>query len=82
MALTWLVAILRAVPPRIWFLCALMALAALYHWRAVSASYRAGYEAHKLETEKANAKAVERAETELRRLDRGDDSRVRGFDRD
>jgi hypothetical protein len=82
MALTWALAILRAVPPRIWLVCALIALGALYHWRAVSSSYRAGYEAHKLEVEQANAKAKDRAETERRRVDGGDDSRVRGFDRD
>lgn len=82
MIAAWALAILRAVPPRIWLVCALIALGALYHWRAVSSSYRAGYEAHKLEVEQANAKAKDRAEAERRRVDGGDRSSVRGFDRD
>lgn len=45
-------------------------------------AYNRGHQAAIQATEKANIDARNKAETERRRIDSGDDSRVRGFDRE
>lgn len=78
----WVLGLIRLVPWQAWALAAVIGAGVAYHWQATSNAYEAGRTAAILEMEQANARARERAETELRRLDRGDRERVRGFDRD
>jgi Flp pilus assembly protein TadB len=73
---------LRAVPWQAWLVAGLLAAAAAFHWQATNAAYEAGKAAEITKQETDNARARERAETELRRLDRGDRGGVSGFDRD
>ena len=77
-----LLALAKRVPWQAWAVAGLLTLAAGYHWQAVRAAHEAGKAEQITLQEKANAKARENAETELRRLDRGDRGRVSGFDRD
>lgn len=75
-------AFLRAVPWQAWLVAGVLVAGAVFHWQATNAAYEAGKAAQITKQENANAKARENAETELRRLDRGDRGRVSGFDRD
>lgn len=75
-------AFLRAVPWQAWLVAGALIAGGAWHWRATSAAYEAGRAAEITKQEADNARARERAETELRRLDRGDRGRVSGFDRD
>lgn len=75
-------ALLRAVPWQAWAVAGVLIAGAVFHWRATNAAYEAGRAAEITKQETDNARARERAETELRRLDRGDRGGVSGFDRD
>lgn len=75
-------ALLKLVPLRAWLLIiAVLALAAWY-WRATDAAYQRGKSETVTTIQNEQGKAQDRAEAERRKLDRGDDSAVRSFDRD
>jgi hypothetical protein len=75
-------ALLKLIPLRVWLVLAAVALLALWYWRATDAAYDRGKTETVQKIEKGTRDAEKRADTELRKLDRGDDSGVRAFDRD
>lgn len=77
-----LLALLRLVPAKAWLILAAIIALALWYWRATDAAYERGKTEALQQIEKGTRDAEKRADTELRRLDRGDDSGVRSFDRD
>jgi hypothetical protein len=74
--------LISRMPWQAWFVAGVLVSAGAYHLYATNAAYRAGKAAEITKQEKEAANARKGAETELRRLDDGDDSRVRQFDRD
>lgn len=75
-------ALLKLVPLKVWlFILAAVAVAAWY-WKQTGEAYDRGKTETVVTIQKGQIDAQERAEAERRKLDRGDDSRVRGFDRD
>lgn len=77
-----LLALFRLVPARVWLILAAAVALALWYWRATDAAYDRGKTETMQQIEKGTRDAEKRADDELRRLDRGDDSGVRAFDRD
>lgn len=77
-----LLALLRLVPIKAWPILAAIAALALWYWRATDAAYDRGKTDTVITIQKGQIDAQDRAEAERRKLDRGDDSSVRGFDRD
>jgi len=77
-----ILALLRLVPAKVWLILAAIVVVALWYWRATDAAYDRGKTETLQQIEKGTRDAEKRADTELRRLDRGDDSGVRAFDRD
>jgi len=77
-----LLALLRLVPAKVWLILAAIVAVALWYWRATDAAYDRGKTETIQQIEKGTRDAEKRADTELRRLDRGDDGGVRAFDRD
>lgn len=75
-------ALLRLVPAKVWLILAAVVVVALWYWRATDAAYDRGKTETLQQIEKGTRDAEKRADTELRRLDRGDDGGVRAFDRD
>jgi hypothetical protein len=75
-------ALLKLIPLRVWLVLAAVALLALWYWRATDAAYDRGKTETVQKIEKGTRDAEKRADTELRKLDRGDDGGVRAFDRD
>jgi Flp pilus assembly protein TadB len=77
-----LLTLLKLVPAKVWLIVAAILALALWYWRATDAAYERGKTESLQQIEKGTRDAEKRADTELRRLDRGDDSGVRAFDRD
>lgn len=77
-----LLALLRFVPAKVWLILACLVVVAVWYWRATDAAYQRGRSETTQQIEKGTRDAEKRADTELRRLDRGDDGGVRAFDRD
>lgn len=75
-------ALLRLVPLRAWLVLGALVAVALWYWAATDAAYERGKTETVTTIQKEQGKAQERADAERRKLDRGDDSAVRGFDRD
>lgn len=75
-------ALLKLVPLRTWLILAAIVAVAVWYWREIDAAYERGKSETIATIEKGQSDAQDRAETERRKLDRGDDSSVRGFDRD
>lgn len=75
-------ALLKLVPLRVWLILAAVIAVAIWYWRATDAAYDRGKAETVQKIEKGTRDAEKRADTELRKLDRGDDSGVRAFDRD
>ncbi len=77
-----LLALLKLAPAKVWLILAAILVVALWYWRATDAAYDRGKTETVVTIQKGQIDAQDRAEAERRKLDRGDDSRVRGFDRD
>lgn len=75
-------AVLRFIPLRVWLVLVALIAVGLWYWRATDSAYQRGKSEVVTSIQKEQSDAQNRAETERRKLDRGDDSRVRGFDRD
>lgn len=80
--MTALLAFLRLIPAKAWLTVIAIVALAFWFWRATDAAYERGKSEAVQQIEKGTRDAEKRADDELRRLDRGDDGRVRGFDRD
>ncbi len=74
--------LLKLVPLKVWLILLAAILLAGWYWKTVSDAETRGAATTITKIQKEQTNAQERAETERRRLDRGDDSGVRGFDRD
>lgn len=74
--------LLKLVPLKVWLVLIAAVLLAGWYWKTVSDAETRGAAATITKIQKEQTDAVDRAETERRKLDRGDDSSVRGFDRD
>jgi len=77
-----ILALLKLVPLKVWLILIAVVLVALWYWRQTNVAYEKGKIETTVQIQKGQIDAQERANTELRHLDRGDDSRVRQFDRD
>lgn len=75
-------ALLKLIPLKVWLVLAAAILLAGWYWKAISDAENKGAATTITKIQKEQTNAQERAETERRKLDRGDDSGVRGFDRD
>ena len=75
-------ALLKLVPLKVWLILIAIVLAAVWYWKTVSDAETRGAANAITKIEKGTKDAEKRADTELRKLDRGDDSGVRAFDRD
>ncbi|CAN7314573.1 hypothetical protein LJR009_001578 [Bosea sp. LjRoot9] len=75
-------ALLKLIPLRVWLVLAAIVAVALWYWQQTGAAYERGKSETISTIQKGQTDAQDRAETERRKLDRGDDSGVRGFDRD
>lgn len=75
-------ALLRLVPLRAWLVLGAVIAVALWYWRATDAAYERGKTETVTTIQKEQGRAQDRAEAERRKLDKGDDSAVRSFDRD
>lgn len=73
---------LSLIPIKVWIGLGLVVLAAGAYWKITSDAEQRGAATIATEIQKGQIDAQDRAEAERRRLDRGDDSRVRQFDRD
>lgn len=75
-------ALLKFIPAKAWLLFAALALLGGAAWKMSAEAERRARAEILTEILKEQADAEARAENERRRLDRGDDGGVRGFDRD
>ena len=75
-------ALLKLIPLKAWLILIAAVAVAVWYWRATDAAYERGKTEAITTIEKGTKDAEKRADTELRKLDRGDDSGVRAFDRD
>lgn len=75
-------AIIKLVPLKVWLILIAAVAVGIWYWRATDAAYERGKTEVTTTIQKEQTDAQDRAETERRKLDRGDDSSVRGFDRD
>lgn len=75
-------ALLSLIPARAWLALGLLALAVLGYLKITSDAEDRGAASVTTKIQQEQTHAQDRAEMERRRLDRGDDSGVRGFDRD
>lgn len=73
---------LALIPAKVWAAIGLIALAGVVYLKLNADAERRGATEITTQIQKGQTDARDRAETERRRLDRGDDSRLRGFDRD
>lgn len=74
--------LLALIPIKVWIGLAILLLAAGALWKITSDAEDRGAATVVTEIQKGQTDAQDRAEAERRKLDRGDDSRVRQFDRD
>lgn len=74
--------LLALIPLKAWIGLAIIILAAGAYWKITSDAEQRGATTVITDIQKGQTDAQDRAETERRRLDSGDDSRVRQFDRD
>ena len=75
-------ALLKLVPLKVWLVLIAAVLLAGWYWKTVSDAEQRGASEVTIKIQQEQSDAQDRAETERRKLDRGDDSGVRGFDRD
>lgn len=75
-------ALLKLVPLKAWLILLVAIAAGIWFWRQQSTAYEKGKTETTVQIQKGQIDAQERANTELRKLDRGDDRGVRAFDRD
>lgn len=73
---------LSLIPIKVWIGLGVILLAIGAYWKITSDAERRGAATIITEIQKGQTDAQDRAEAERRKLDRGDDSRVRQFDRD
>lgn len=73
---------LALIPRGVWIGLVVAILAVGAYWKITSDAEQRGAAATIIKTQQEQADAQDRAEIERRRLDRGDDSGVRKFDRD
>jgi hypothetical protein len=73
---------LALVPKQVWIGLAIAVAAVGAYWKITSDAESRGAATVTVKIQEKQIDAQERAETERRKLDRGDDSGVRGFDRD
>ncbi|KRE02613.1 hypothetical protein ASE61_15155 [Bosea sp. Root670] len=74
--------LLSLLPIKAWIGLGILLLALGAYWKISSDAEQRGATTIVTEIQKGQTDAQDRAETERRRLDSGDDSRVRQFDRD
>ncbi|HEY5798464.1 MAG TPA: hypothetical protein VIU82_25965 [Bosea sp. (in: a-proteobacteria)] len=77
-----ILALLKLVPLKGWLILIAAVLLADWYWRQTNVAYEKGKTETTVQIQKGQIDAQERANTELRKLDRGDDSSMRKFDRD
>jgi hypothetical protein len=70
------------IPFKFYFVVAIVGACIAVIWWARYEAYNRGHQAAMQAVERSNIDARNKAETERRRIDSGDDSRVRGFDRE
>lgn len=75
-------ALLALIPPKVWLGLAVIVIAVGAYWKITSDAERRGASEVTIKIQQEQSNAQDRAEAERRKLDSGDDSRVRGFDRD
>lgn len=80
--MTGFLTLLRLIPVKAWLIAFAIIGLAFWYWRSTEAAYQRGKSEALQQIEKGTRDAEKRADDELRRLDRGDDGRVRQFDRD
>lgn len=73
---------LALIPAKVWLGLAIALLAVGAYWKITSDAEDKGAATVTTKIQQEQTDAQDRAETERRKLDRGDDSGVRGFDRD
>lgn len=73
---------LALIPAKVWLGLAIVVIAAGVYWKITSDAEQRGASEVTIKIQQEQSHAQDRAETERRKLDRGDDSGVRGFDRD
>lgn len=73
---------LALIPAKVWIGLAIIVIAASTYWKITSDAEQRGATTVISDIQKGQTDAQDRAEAERRKLDSGDDSRVRQFDRD
>lgn len=73
---------LALIPARVWLGLAIALLAFGAYWKITSDAEKRGASEVTIKIQQEQTNAQDRAEAERRKLDRGDDSGVRKFDRD
>lgn len=73
---------LALIPVKVWIGVAIVVIAIGAYWKTTSDAEQRGASEVTIKIQQEQTDAQDRAEAERRKLDRGDDSGVRKFDRD